>query len=424
MKYIHKNLKNFAKSEPLMILLIMLCSVFAANVLYFSLGLISHYQEQKRVGDISSYELCVQYKDLYEAKVHCDENYVQIARDYDYLTIGEFKQMLGSLNTDMYRDCSMIYTDIVYDDEFANVEFDGNGMSTKSLTVIPFRFKYDPATEIISNAVANSERNIYGQNLSVEDYIYASKKASIGIGIYNDLFVENKKQTETGYATSYDDTYNFEDNKEIELFGIDYEIIGITENIGIELPLSSIPDDEKLRTFFPDMVMFVYDMPVTNTQYKALCDYIDENYAGKLCVKELDFTYDNSSYYSQLIAIMLFIVVISSVNIAIIFRYILIKRRRKIAVFKLCGCTESKLNCMFVAEAMLPVFSAFFVGTMFYFAALKPIFCDMFVYMNTFYSINNIISAFSLFMLSCVMVLFIFTFSITIRTPISVWKEE
>ncbi len=52
MKYIHKNLKNFAKSEPLMILLIMLCSVFAANVLYFSLGLISHYQEQKRVGDI------------------------------------------------------------------------------------------------------------------------------------------------------------------------------------------------------------------------------------------------------------------------------------------------------------------------------------------------------------------------------------
>lgn len=432
MNYLRINLRLFWKKEPIMFLLILLCSFTAAVILHFSLGMIFHYQENRRRGDIDAYTMDVIYSDLENAQRTNNPDYAQKAANYltvedniDYMTVGEMRDFLNEIPKELFMNCNRMTVNSYYDAENASVEFfdDTGGMGTNNVYLVRFSFHYDEATGIVSPFNKKTEKLIYGNYLTIEDETNGSHNAVIGIGVYNDLFVdERKKDHEWGYNTTYDSDYDFSAHTEFTLFGENYHIVGVTDGTDIDIPFNSLNDNVPICTFWSNCMTFLYDLPVTNQQEEHLRQYLDKNYSGYLRVKELKHTYINASYYSMLIAVQVLIILVTVTNIAIIFRYILMKRKRQIAIFKLCGCRSC--TAMFMAEGIVLTVPVFLIGSLVYLLLLRPVFGRMFVFMSAAYTPLNLLLIFFLFSSLSTLALYISVCPIVNKTPVVIWKEE
>ena len=432
MNYLRINIRSFMKREPAMFFLILLCSFTAAVILYFSLGMIVHYQENRRRGDINAYDMRIYYTALENAQRANDpdyeqkaENYLETEKNMDYMTVGELRNFLRDVPKELFINCSQLIVNAYYDADNAYVEFmdDSGAMASREIYQVRFSFHYDEASQIISPIPQTTQKLIYGDYLSIEDETYGTHNAVIGIGVYNDLFVEGrKKDPDLGYDVNYDSSYNFEDHTEFTLFGETYHIVGVTEGTDIDVPFNSLNNELPICTFWSTFMTFIYDIPVTNQQEELLRQYIDNVYSGSLSVEELEHTYINTSFYTMLIAVLILVIIIAVTNIAVIFRYILMKRRKQIAIFKLCGCC----NCtaMFVEEGMVLTIPAFLVGTLVYMLLLRPLFVNMFVFMGAAYSLLSLIAVFLMFAILAFTALYISVYPVVNQTPVTIWKGE
>lgn len=432
MHYLYTNLHLFRKKEPIMFFLILLCSFIAAIILYFSLGMIIHYQENRRRGDINAYEMTVYYNDLEDAQraeisdySQKAENYLAVEKNLQYMTVGELHSFLKEIPKTLFMNCNQMLMNAYYEADDASVEFvdDSGAMGTRNVYLCRFAFHYDEATDIISPFTKKAGKLIYGDYLSTEDEIYGNHNAVIGIGVYNDLFVEGrKKDPELGYNVTYDSGYNFTEHTEFTLFGETYHIVGITDGVDIDIPFNSLKNDVPICTFWSDCMIFLYDVPVTVQQEELLRQYVETEYPGYLSVENLEHTYQNVSFYTVLIVVLVLVILIAVTNIAVIFRYILMKRKKQIAIFKLCGCQ----NCtaMFIGEGILLTVPAFFIGSFVYLLLLRPVLDKMFVFMDAAYTPWNLFSVFCLFAVLSVLALCVSAYPIVHQTPAAIWKEE
>ena len=432
MKYLVINLRQLRKKEPIMLVLILMCSFTAAVILYFSLGMIMHYQENRRRGDINSYEMSVLYNELEQAQRSQNtdfqqkaENYLSTEKNLEYMTVGGLRSFLKNVPKALFMNCNQMIVNSYYDADDVSVEFyDNSGaMGTNNIYLVRFSFHYDEASGIISPSSKSKDKLIYGDYLNVEDQAYGNHNAVIGIGIYNDLFVKNrKKDKDMGYNVTYDNSYDFSKHTEFTMFGETYHIVGITDGVEIDIPFNSLPDEVPLATFWSTCMIFLYDVPVTSQQEELLQQYLETNYPGTLSVKEMKHTYINASFYTMLIVVLVLVILIAVTNIAVIFRYILMKRKKQIAIFKLCGCRSC--TAMFVGEGLLLTVPAFVVGALFYHLLLRPLLREMFVFMGAAYTPFNLVSVFVLFAMLSLLALYISIRPIVKQTPAAIWKEE
>lgn len=59
MRYLIKNLNQFMRNERVMAFLCIFSSFMAAMVLFFSVGLIQHFQKQREYGDSDAYDMTI-----------------------------------------------------------------------------------------------------------------------------------------------------------------------------------------------------------------------------------------------------------------------------------------------------------------------------------------------------------------------------
>ncbi len=430
MKHLQKNIKNFFKNEKGMLCLIALCAFSAALVVYFAIGLVHHFAELKRAGESEAYELTIVYKELERAKNEQNPNYIEIVNNIDFLNCGELRKILADMDDYVYSESSSLHTSTVYNKEYVSVEFLDGGMAIHNLYLIDFRFCYDPATEIISmtenqgrkyNQYSLANVMIDGNGLTEADFVYGNKVAVVQAGIFNDLYIEERQINDGWINNEYNDEFCQIENPVIRVGNDTFNIVGIVDS-GIEMPFSALSDETELQTFYV-LLTITYDVPITHEQYTRAKNYIDENYGDRLCVKEIEFLQKNSEYYNLIILVVALIVVIAAINIAVIYRYVLMKRKKQIAVFKLCGCTNDSLCLSFIAEALLLTLPVFLAGTAVYFGVLKKYFADIFIYLDEAYTANTVLLSFGLFVIISITVLIISVRKVVKSTPVSVWKE-
>lgn len=432
MKHLQKNINNFFKNEKGMLCLIALCAFSAALVVYFSIGLVHHFTEQKRVGESESYSIEIQYKELVKAREEQSPDYIEIANNLDVYTCGELRKLLADMDDYVFDDSTMLYTSRVFNNEYCTVSFDESGnLGSSGVHLINFRFRYDPATEIVSmtehqgiiyNQYSLANVMLDGNSLTEADFVYGNKVAVVNPGIFNHLCIEGKQITKNGGLQSdYNGEFYQVESPTLKVGNDTFSIIGVN-NSDIELPFSALSDETELTTMY-SFFSIHYDVPVTHEQYTRAKNYIDENYGDRLCVKEIEFLQKNSEYYNLIILVVALIVVIAAINIAVIYRYILMKRKKQIAIFKLCGCTNDSLCLSFIAEALLLTLPVFLIGTAIYFGILKKYFADIFIYLDEAYTANTVMLSFGLFFIISITVLIISVRKVVKSTPVSVWKE-
>ncbi|MEI2988492.1 MAG: ABC transporter permease [Oscillospiraceae bacterium] len=433
MKYIIKNLNNFLKEEKIIFLLIILCSFIAAIVIYFTYGIGYNFLTQKNIGETSSYELRIQYNELVKAKSEQNINYKDIADNADYFTFRELKSLLSELDSDVFINCNNIYTDIVYNDDYTTVTFpESGGMVTDYISLIDLKFLYDKGTNLFSitkgmeqlyNPYSYSYSLVDGYGFTNDDFINSNKKAVVGVGIFNDLYVDGKGKTEFGYVASYDGEFSDINNKDVIINDIRYKISGISSDNSISVPISSLDDNTKIATFFPELLTFCYDLPVTHEQYTRTQNLIQDKYGDILSVKEIEFIKKDKPFFNLMLIITVFVALTTIINVVIMLRYILIKRKKQLSVFKMCGYSNIKLTRNFICEAMFIIIPSFLIGILVYFYCVKPNITQYFIYINDAYSNRINLLLFSLFSVMSIISLFLMAYKSLVNFSAAKLKE-
>ncbi len=109
MQYLIKNLNLFLRHERVMACLCIFCSFMAAVVLFFTVGLIQHFQKQREYGDSDSYDMTIAYTALHELMKSQNTDYKKAALSFKhYLSVGSLKALLQEVDPYVLNNCSTI----------------------------------------------------------------------------------------------------------------------------------------------------------------------------------------------------------------------------------------------------------------------------------------------------------------------------
>lgn len=122
--------------------------------------------------------------------------------------------------------------------------------------------------------------------------------------------------------------------------------------------------------------------------------------------------------------IAVIISLIAALNIAILYRYILLKRKKDIAVFRICGCTRIKAALIYVGECLCLIIPFYILSALLYHYTLLPLFSDYYSYMAGAYSTLIYFVIFFIYLLLSLIILFIMIMKESGENPVSSLKGE
>lgn len=132
------------------------------------------------------------------------------------------------------------------------------------------------------------------------------------------------------------------------------------------------------------MVYFRFDRPPGPGEYQKLKDTFSAYFGPQMRWDDpAPYELSDYSYYSTVILIAVLIALCASVNIAILYQYVLERRKQTLAVFMLCGCTKRRAFYMYMAEIVLLSSAGFLIGVVCWRQLLMPVLLGMFPFMSS-----------------------------------------
>lgn len=378
-KYVLKNLSSFAKNETA-ILIIAVFSVLASSfILNFSYGLFRNY---KAAADEKDFDLT---------------HYISYPPEntkFD-MTAGELHQYVEALSSDTTNQISTVFLitrdgTLDIDEKFADRFFpfirldtvyrNGEFIASSSNLEIWKELGY-----ITDGRYISDEEEKSGAHVAVIPYKDRQQKLT------NDIKIGDK----------------------IKIFGQEYEVIG-RHKMGVtspKIPFASIPQDIKLSEF-----CFIFERPITRAAYNDLIDTAERVVPGKLAFPDLQLPDDETlSLYNNIIIMSAIIALISAMNFAVLFLFILDKRKNSLAVMCLCGARKPQITLLYLCECLVLTMPAFALGIFIFDILLKNVLTNLFPYMREAFSSSIYILIFAVYL-----VVMIITMTVIIFKNVSV----
>lgn len=200
------------------------------------------------------------------------------------------------------------------------------------------------------------------------------------VAIINYTALDSTAGGSTGYETILS-----EDAKTITLRGISYTVIG-THRFGMSplLPLLSYPTDCAVAP----VLYITFDRNMTRAQYEDMKLTFTEYLGDLVVIPELALgDAENRYLYRTILLISVLIALVSAINFAVLYRYILERRRKTLTIFRLCGCTARRVRRMYLLECLLLSLPIFALGCLVYAQLILPLLSEYFPYMADAYSL-------------------------------------
>ena len=103
--------------------------------------------------------------------------------------------------------------------------------------------------------------------------------------------------------------------------------------------------------------------------------------------------------------ISILIAVLASINFAVLYQYILSKRRKTLGIFRLCGCTKFKVLIIFLSECMFITMPTFALTSLCYDKLVIPVLAKHFEYIESAYSFKMYLIIFLIYVFCSLAVL-------------------
>lgn len=385
MRHTFLNIASFFKSEKLILFIILICVISSAFILNFSYGLFYHYNEQKN-----------------EAEIDLNNIWPEIAEDA-VLTKGELKRYVEALSNDLHSAVQVIY---------AAGDISEYGFNTdESLHELSMRFRFVDGEYRISEVTREAwEEHSF---IPFGRYITDDEESS---GKQVALVWGNGENNWNNPCTSIKN-----DDGTITLFGKKYEVVGVYSAGGGTpiVPFLTVPNDLKITAF-----SIVFERNITRSIYDELRMTALAVIPDKLIFPELELPdQDSIAIYNNMIVIAVIISLLSIINFAMLYRFVLKKRQRNIAVMRICGCTKAKAVLIYLAECLLLTLPPYLIGTLINIVCVSNIFGKVFDFITEAYSpeIYGIIAVtyFTVFLI----ILSVMIFRTINKSIVEEWRE-
>lgn len=369
MKYILKNIKLFIKNEKMIFMLIVICVITSSFIIIFSYGLYQNYRmveadEESKVNNI----------------------YIEIL-DSDSVTKEKLKRCVFSVSYKTNKHITMYGVYPVLED------FD-NQYKTNAVNRFTIENKKIKRSELF-------ERNIKQNGEIITGYYFTDEQEKNGdlVALLNvpDEYRENN--------TVYKNISELERKSRIKIQGKEYEIIGYhTASYAPLFPFESLDED----TVFQDEIFIYFDRPVKTSQYNELRNNFEKTFGSAIKFPDMYFIEkENTYFYNTIMIISVLIAFLSAVNFSALYRFILSKRIKMLAVFRICGCTKGRAMIFFLAECMIITVPLFILTAIIYNELVIPVFDNYFEFISEVYSADIYMRISGIYIVTSLIVLFV-----------------
>lgn len=377
MKYVLYNIRNLAKNEKFIFAVMLLCIFISAWIMSFSYGLYQNYFSLRIETDTAGKEV--------RPEITGDEA----------PTYAEIKTYLGSLSKELLDDIAMIACDSSYKFELTNEETSSYGR--------------DAWQKVASRSVMRDGE------FSVCSYINElwDEKNMILSGRY---FSDAEEQS-GAYSVMVDSNSMFKpkernllenvilDDNTVLIYGKKYNVIGVVKaSQAFFVPFLSVPGETPV-----DYFSIIFTNTVTRRNYNELIERADEVIPGKLNFPELDVPDTESIYiYNNIMMLSVLIAILVIFNFAFLYNFIFGKRRRQLAVMRICGCTAARAWAICLGECVVICVPVFLAGMFTYIPFMHGVLAGVFPYMEESYKPWIYAAIFGIYIIALVVIMGIF----------------
>ena len=381
MKYTISNIIHFFRKDKPVFLVVILCILVSSILLNFSYGLYYHFQMENmeltgnmnRVGS--------------EINQDAAPTRIQIQRFIEALP----EEITGNI----YFYFSAILP-----------SYTESGLFNELESRIVYR---DGTFQIPSFFRENTENRInHGRMISDNE---ESNGTCVAV-----VYSENGEWDAISQASGDGQTY-------ITLFGKHYTVIGEQSVLPQPpiIPFLSVPEDFR----YDRIVILDFDSLMTRRQYQMLMDTAQEYIPNAISFPDLPLPdADSIMINNNMIFTAVLIALLSVMNFAMLYRYIMEKRSRTLAVFRLVGCTKRKALLMYLNECIFLSVPVYCLGTGIFQLLLRFVLSGIFPYMSSAYRPVVYLMIF-VFFLTVMLSVMLITISMHLRkNVIQEWKEN
>jgi ABC-type antimicrobial peptide transport system permease subunit len=204
------------------------------------------------------------------------------------------------------------------------------------------------------------------------------------------------------------------------LFGKKYMVVGTYMAGGSTpiVPFLSIPDDITVNS-----VGFSFERNITRAIYNDITDKAEEYLPGVLVFPELQFPdTDTINIYNNMMWISVFISILSVINFAMLYHFIIQKRQRSLAIMRICGCTSYKAVLMYFSECAIITLPSYLIGIVINIILTKKVMNRVFEYFEEAYSVNTYLLMFAAYIAVYIIILLIMIYSTVRKTIVEEWR--
>lgn len=374
--YVLKNIKMLIVNNRMIFILLVVCISVSTLILQFSYGI---YQ---------NYHVVIEHGESEYRNIHIDFD----NKSRDYVKLSQVLECVNSFSPDLYKNinyCSVGQDQQIFRDTYKNMDFieDENGGIIDPGKVNFFYFSFDEKGRLIDcdTIKSNYINNDYmeGRWFKEDEWNQGQKVCLVGLG--NSIqriapFVDENKKTV--YNIEHDGIV--ETNVYTDEFGDTYKVIGTTQIGTSVFPIYSVDDNYRIDILYLELFQ-----PVTYEQYKEFSNILESNLGNHVEMPDVEFTESRNIYlYHTILIICGLVSLAAGINFIILFHFIMMKRRKKFAVFRLCGCTYIKCIEMCLVECLTLTVLLYIVSTILYDKFIVSAFSDLYPYMESANSVK------------------------------------
>lgn len=360
MKYVLKNIKTFAAQETVVFLMTIVCVMCSAIIINFAFGFYRHLQQEEvdALNGISYFSITFQ-----------KEGREEVSKD-------RLLQTLLRLDDSIYKDCIILFEIRFPEDKSEDPVVDSAVLAELAffciedgrITLAPVEQRWKETGFLMEGSYFTKEQFDNGELVCLT----YDEKVIWGSGTEDD--------EQYRWSIHYRQTHN---GKYI-VHGKEYTSIGIIDG-GVVVPM--VPITTLDNDCYVIRVGFDYAPGiVTRDQFDAIAAAVQEEFGSLAVIPDLSFTeLDNQKFYRLMAVFTVILSVLSGVVVALLYEYIIMKRKKKLMIFRLCGLSRAKAAAVYFTECAVIMVTAYAVSTVLYHNILLPFLGRSFVYMPRFY---------------------------------------
>lgn len=172
------------------------------------------------------------------------------------------------------------------------------------------------------------------------------------------------------------------DDHTVMMYGKKFNIVGTHTSIGFVVPFLSVPAETPMNT-----IGISFENNINRKTYDILKNTADEVIPNKLKFPDLNFPDSETIYiYNNVMVISVLIAALTIINFAFLYNFIFNKRKRQLAIMRICGCTSIRAWAICLGECFAVCVPVFLIGILTYIPFMHGVLADVFEYMDGSYT--------------------------------------